>query len=149
MDIRFVGQEHTLTVPVPAPAGVVADDPEPVAELFLDDYERTFGSILDEQLEIVCVRAIATTPLEREIVPGTGASNGSGGSAPGSTQAWSFTTAELTDFVVVDRWTLGPGAEVEGPAIIREQTTTTYVDREYRATVGQTGALTLARGGDE
>jgi len=149
MDIRFVGQEHTLTVPVPAPAGVVADDPEPVAELFLDDYERTFGSILDEQLEIVCVRAIATTPLERESVPITGASNGSGGGAPGSTQAWSFTTAELTDFVVVDRWTLGPGAEVEGPAIIREQTTTTYVDREYRATVGQTGALTLARGGDE
>ena len=149
MDIRFVGQEHTLTVPVRAPAGVVADDPEPVAELFLDDYERTFGSILDEQLEIVCVRAIATTPLERESVPRTGGGNGAGGGAPGSAQAWSFTTGELTDFVVVDRSTLGSGAEVEGPAIIREQTTTTYVDREYRATVGQTGALMLARGGDE
>ena len=58
MDIRFVGQEHTLTVPVPAPGGAVEREPEPVAERFLDEYERTFGSILDEELEIVCVRAI-------------------------------------------------------------------------------------------
>ena len=29
MDIRFVGQEHTLTVPVPAPRGIVASDRSP------------------------------------------------------------------------------------------------------------------------
>jgi N-methylhydantoinase A len=149
MDIRFVGQEHTLTVPVPAPAGTVAADPEPVAELFLDDYERTFGSILDEQLEIVCVRAIATTPLDRERVPAVaGDSNGGPPVAPGATQAWSFTAGEMADFAIVDRATLGQGDEVEGPAIIREQTTTTYVDRGYRATVGDTGALMISRGGD-
>ena len=149
MDIRFVGQEHTLTVPVPAPQGVVADDPAPVAELFLDDYERTFGSILDEQLEIVCVRAISTTPLEREAVTGmTNGSNGSMAGTQGTTQAWSFTAGEMTDFAVVDRSTLSRGDEVEGPAIVREQTTTTYVDRGYRASVGEMGALMIARGGD-
>jgi N-methylhydantoinase A len=149
MDIRFVGQEHTLTVPVPTPQGVVADDPAPVAELFLDDYERTFGSILDEQLEIVCVRAISTTPLEREAVSGmTNGSNGSMAGTQGTTQAWSFTAGEMTDFAVVDRSTLSRGDEVEGPAIVREQTTTTYVDRGYRASVGEMGALMIARGGD-
>ena len=54
----------------------------------------------------------------------------------------------MTDFAVIDRSTLGPGSEVEGPAIVREQTTTTYVDRAYRASVGETGALMIARGGD-
>jgi N-methylhydantoinase A len=147
MDIRFVGQEHTLTVPVPAPGGSVENDPEPVAERFLDDYERTFGSILDEQLEIVCVRAISTTPLERNATPAAGNGNGKP-SAPGTTKAWSFTTSQMTDFAVIDRATLRPKDEVDGPAIIREQTTTTYVDREFRATVGETGALMIARAGD-
>ncbi len=149
MDIRFVGQEHTLTVPVPAPGGSVADDPEPVAERFLDDYERTFGSILDEQLEIVCVRAIATTPLERNYAPvARNGSHGKPGSTPETTRAWSFTTGRMTDFAVVDRSTLRPGAEVDGPAIVREQTATTYIDRGYRATVGDSGALMIGRGGE-
>jgi N-methylhydantoinase A len=148
MDIRFVGQEHTLTVPVSAPRGVVADDPEPVAEVFLDDYERTFGSILDEQLEIVCVRAIATTPLERAPVPAAADRRNGPVALPGATKAWSFTAGEMTDFAVVDRATLVAGSEVEGPAIVREQTTTTYVDRDYRASVGETGALMIARGRD-
>jgi N-methylhydantoinase A len=149
MDIRFVGQEHTLTVPVPAPGGRVEDDAEPVAERFLDDYERTFGSILDEQLEIVCVRAISTTPLERAAAPTAGNGNGKPAGQPGATKAWSFTTGRMTDFAVVDRAALRPKDEVDGPAIIREQTTTTYVDAEYRATVGETGALMIARAGDQ
>jgi N-methylhydantoinase A len=149
MDIRFVGQEHALTVPVPAPGGVVEGDPEPVAERFLDEYERTFGSILDEELEIVCVRAIATTPLEH--TASAASSNGDQGSPSGgngTVQAWSFTAGELTDFAVIERSQLGRDAEVEGPAIVREQTTTTYVDSGYRATVHPGGSLLIDRGGE-
>ena len=149
LDIRFVGQEHTLTVPVPAPGrAVVADDPEPVAERFLDEYERTFGSILDEEVEIVCVRAIATTPLDRDgrdAVSTQRRAPARRRARTGPTQAWSFTAGELADFAVVDARPLGREAEVEGPAIVREQTTTTYVDRGYRATVTQIGALMIAR----
>jgi N-methylhydantoinase A len=127
----------------------VEDDPEPVAERFLDDYERTFGSILDEQLEIVCVRAIATTPLERDAAQAAGNGNhGKPGGTPGTTRAWSFTAGQMTDFAVVERGALRPGEQVDGPAIVREQTTTTYVDREFRATVGETGALMIARAGE-
>ena len=148
LDLRFVGQEHTLTIPVPAPAGVVATEVEAVAERFLDDYERTFGSILDEELEIVTVRAIATTPLEREAPPAPLSPNGRApDAAPETTEAWSFTSGAALRFAVVDRADLGPDAVVEGPAIIREQTATTYVDREYRARVHPTGALLLGRGG--
>ena len=148
MDVRFVGQEHTLTVPVPAPGGAVEGDPEPVAERFLDEYERTFGSILDEELEIVCVRALATTPLEYDPVPPS-ASGGNGDGAGGhdTVQAWSFTGGRPAAFAVIDRFHLAPGATIEGPAIVREQTTTTYLDRGFRATVHPGGALILGRGG--
>ena len=149
MDIRFVGQEHTLTVPVPAPGGAVEGDPDPVAERFLDEYERTFGSILDEELEIVCVRAIATTPLDHTAGPAS--ANGdhrSPLSANGTVHAWSFTAGGLADFAVIERSQLGRDAEVEGPAIVREQTTTTYVDRGYRATVHPSGSLMISRDGD-
>jgi N-methylhydantoinase A len=149
MDLRFVGQEHTLTIPVPAPGGVVEREPEPVAELFLGEYERTFGSILDEELEIVCVRAIATTPLERNARPAAANGNqGDGSGATGPVRAWSFTGGELTGFAVVDRSALGRDAELDGPAIVREQTTTTYVDGGFRATVDSSGALLITRGGD-
>jgi N-methylhydantoinase A len=145
-DIRFVGQEHTLTVPVPTSAGAVDVDPEPVAERFLDEYERAFGAVLDEEIEIVCVRSIATAALERDAVP---AANGNGRVAEGrraSVQAWSFTSGEPVEFAVIDRAGLRPGAELAGPAIVREQTATTYVDRGFRATVHAGGSLMIERG---
>ena len=69
-------------------------------------------------------------------------------SADSTVQAWTFTGGELTDFAVIERSQLGRDAEVHGPAIVREQTTTTYVDRGYRATVHPGGSLLIARDGD-
>jgi N-methylhydantoinase A/oxoprolinase/acetone carboxylase beta subunit len=60
--------------------------------------------------------------------------------------AWSFTSGNEQEFAVVDRGTLEPGAEVEGPAVIREETATTYVDAGHRAVVHATGALLVQRG---
>ena len=147
--MRYVGQEHTLTIPVPAPAGVVATEPEPVAERFLDEYERTFGSILDEELEIVCVRAIATTPLERDGAAGAAEPPTAGRRRRDRrrTEAWSFTGGELPAFAVVDRARRWAGAELDGPAIVLEQTTTTYVDRELPGARHPAGALLHRRGG--
>jgi N-methylhydantoinase A/oxoprolinase/acetone carboxylase beta subunit len=62
--------------------------------------------------------------------------------------AWSFTSGGPADFAVVDRSNLRPGSELQGPAIVREQTTTTYVDRDYRATVHPSGALLIGRRGE-
>jgi len=82
------------------------------------------------------------------VPPSAVASNGDGASGNESVQAWSFTGAELTAFAVIDRSHLAPGATINGPAIVREQTATTYVDRGFRAAVHRSGALMLGRGGD-
>jgi N-methylhydantoinase A len=149
LDIRFVGQEHTLTIPVPAePTGAVHADPGPVSERFLEEYERAFGSVLDEELEIVCVRAIATTPLEHgPVIATTGNGDGAGSGPPETVETWSFTAGRMVDFAVLDRDALRSGSQLDGPAIVREPTTTTYVDAGFTATVHTRGSLLISRGG--
>ena len=56
VDMRYVGQEHTLTI-------VLDDDADAVRTRFSEEYRRAFGAVLDEELEIVTYRVIATTPL--------------------------------------------------------------------------------------
>jgi N-methylhydantoinase A/oxoprolinase/acetone carboxylase beta subunit len=63
-------------------------------------------------------------------------------------KAWSFTGGELAAFAVIDRFHVAPGATIDGPAIVREQTATTYVDHGFRATVHPGGALMIGRDAD-
>jgi N-methylhydantoinase A len=146
LDMRFAGQEHTLTIPVTAPGGEVEDDAGGVGVTFLREYERTFGSSIDEELEIVCVRAIATTRLERG-APSAALSAAGPVAANGSVGAWSFTSGERRPFALVDRSSLGAGAVVAGPAIIKEETATTYLDAGFTAVVHPAGALLVTREG--
>jgi N-methylhydantoinase A len=58
-------------------------------------------------------------------------------------QAFSFTEDSVLSFAVVDRSTLGSGKSLEGPAILLEPTTTTYLDSGYSASVEESGALKI------
>ena len=89
---------------------------------------------MDEAVEIVSVRATLRTPLPRRAAD---VRRGRGGArrrrrADGSVRAYSFTHGEWLDFAVLDRAGLGVGARVEGPAIVLEETATTYIDAELR-----------------
>ena len=69
LDLRYVGQEHTLNVRVPSGTGRLAEtDLGPVAAEFATEYERRFGTTLTEELELVTVRATTRRSLD----PGTG-----------------------------------------------------------------------------
>jgi N-methylhydantoinase A/oxoprolinase/acetone carboxylase beta subunit len=82
------------------------------------------------------------------VPPSAAGRNGDGAGGHDTVRAWSFTGGELAAFAVIDRFHLAPGATIDGPAIVREQTTTTYLDRGFRVTVHPSGALILGRGGD-
>lgn len=150
LDMRFAGQEHTLTVVSPMRRDAVDDDPDEVAEIFLREYERTFGSTIDEALEIVCVRAIVTAGHDgaRTIDPAReGRPSGPNGRVAANghplQEAWSFTRGRQLSFRVLDRAALAPGGVLEGPAIILEETATTYLDAGYVLRVDRGGALIL------
>jgi N-methylhydantoinase A len=144
LDLRYVGQEYTLTIrPPKREDGTIVADAGPVADQFTRDYDRTFGHTIKEPIEIVSVRATERTPLPRragERVAGIPAPKEA---RRESIEAFSFSLGERTAFEVLDRDALSPGSQFEGPAIFLEETATTYVDAGFAARVGPSGVLLI------
>src|SRR4051812_1943113 len=62
LDMRYVGQEHTLTVAAPQDGDALAAGAElELRDRFAEAYSRTFGHTMDEAVEIVAFRVSATT----------------------------------------------------------------------------------------
>jgi len=149
LDMRYVGQEHTLTVLAGDETGAISITPEELRERFRAEYETTFGLRMDEAVEIVSLRATIRTPLPRRgggIASANGAGgNGAGGAAAlaGVTRAYSFADGDWADFALIDRDQLRPGERIAGPAIVVEDTATAYVDRGFAGRVHESGCIIL------
>ena len=135
-DVRYVGQEHTLTI-----AADAGTDAEGIRRVFTHEYERTFGHVMDEPAEIVALRAARRTPLPRRGEARPAAQ--SDGRTPRTLDAHSFRRGEQVPFAILDRSALAAGAELAGPAIVLEPTATTYLDAGYTATVDPSGCLVI------
>ena len=70
-------------------------------------------------------------------------------SARRTARAYSFAREEWCDFEIIDRDALPTGAEaLEGPAIVMETTTTSYIDAGLAGSVHDSGALILTAAAD-
>src|SRR5262249_50584653 len=141
-DMRYVGQEHTLTIGVPAEAGRIYASVPQIHELFTREYDRTFGHSMDEAVEVVSVRATLRTPLPRRAEERAlqASTNGRPASA---WNAYSFTRGEKLEFAIVERASLAGGEPISGPAIVLEETATTYLDAGFSARQDDSGSLFL------
>lgn len=140
LDMRFEGQEHSLTVKIPGEDGRIDLDAKTLSDLFLSEYKRTFGSTMDTPQEIVSVRA-----TKRAVLPKASRSGEASEEAaePRTMQAYSFRQDSYIDFQVIDRRSLAPGSKHSGPAIVTEQTSTTYVDSGFEIAIHEDGAMYL------
>jgi N-methylhydantoinase A len=145
LDLRYPGQEYALTIAVGLEDGRVAESPEDIARRFAEAYERNYGHSFEVGVDILSVRAIERTALPRPGVRAFAAS--SNGTVPprATARAYSFARDEWCDFEVIERDDLAAGSSFEGPAIVMETTTTSYVDADLRGTVHESGALILTR----
>ncbi len=143
LDMRYAGQEHSITVETECDeAGRIAGDAESVRAAFTRDYERAFGVTMEEAVEIVSMRATVRSPLPKRQ---WGKVEAEGERSAGSVRAWSFERGDWAEFAVVRRSALGSGARLEGPAVVLEPTTTTYLDSGHAANVHETGCLIVSR----
>ena len=143
LDMRYVGQEHTLTVPMDAPGGAIAATAEAVREAFTQEYERTFRNTMEEEAEIVSIRATLRLPLPRRASEYKAATAGAAGAA--EVEAYSFTEDKRRPFRIVARESLAVGDRFGGPAIVTEETATTYLDAGFEARLDVSGCLFLKR----
>lgn len=140
LDLRYVGQEHTLTLELPLRGREPAIGVEALHERFDREYQRVYGHRMDGDVEIVTVRAALRAPREprtRRVAP-------RGGSAVAADEisAFSHRRSSWATFAVLDREAIA--APVRGPAIVAEPTTTLYLDDGWAAEPVDGGAL-LAR----
>jgi N-methylhydantoinase A len=137
LDLRYTGQEHTLTRVLAAGATV-----DSVSADFAEAYERIFGHRLDVPLETVTVRLTTRTPLDTQ---GRGAlAEPAVSGQEGPWPMWSFTSGRWAEARLVSRSELPPEG-LEGPVLVVEATTTTYVDAGWRVALEEEGCLVLRR----
>jgi N-methylhydantoinase A len=141
VDLRYAGQEHTLTLPLEWGSQSVSTTPESLASAFTRAYDATFAHTMHEPIEIVTVRATRRTVLPAPDARRQ-ASRPEAPASARSAKAYSFVAGEHVVFAIVDR------SEIEllsGPAIIVEPTSTTYLDVGFAARADASGALIIER----
>ena len=143
LDMRYAGQEHSITVEIQCDvAGHIAWTTQQVREAFTRDYERSFGVTMDEAAEIVSMRATVRSPLPKREM---GGATGKGESRRGTCRSWSAEQGDWLEFAIMERAALAAGETFDGPAILLEPTTTTYLDSGYAARVHEFGCLVITR----
>ena len=140
-DMRYKGQEHTVTVIAPCDGGRTTVTPDGLVELFTAEYTKMFSYTLEFEPEIVTLRATEREPLPRRKAELQRSASSGGAIEASSTRAFSFSAERWLDFAHVERAGLHPGAVLEGPAIVLEETATTYIDAGFSAAVDESTAL--------
>jgi N-methylhydantoinase A len=142
LDLRYVGQQWDITVPV---AGRF--DPATIRRDFDAEHDRLFGHIQPRGIiEITKARLTGIGKLA-PLSPGA--------QAPAHGEAWPIDRRKVwideasgwLDTPVYDGRALGPGHRIEGPAVVNEQTTTVLVGLGDVLSVDKSGNYGIALGG--
>lgn len=146
MDLRYLGQGHALTVPVPGER-LSARDRDLVASRFDDLHLQTYlHSAPEEGKEIVSLKVTGIGGIERPTWPrissgGLNAHDARVGSRP------VYVGGAWQEAEIYDRSRLLSGDLFDGPAIIEEEASTTLVLPDQTVRVDQRGAMFLTQKG--
>jgi len=145
LDLRYVGQEHTIRVAVEPDAALEAGA---VRERFEQLHLQTYSHVYEGQpIELVNARAVVIGQRERSRPPAApAAERPDAAAALIGTRAVSLAGEEPSDVPIYDRERLQAGATLEGPAIVQEWTSTTVISPGDRLTVHPEGHLVVACG---
>jgi N-methylhydantoinase A len=143
VDLRYAGQEHTLTVPLET---AWRDDRRALLdgcrERFVAMHQQVYGhGAHDAPLEIVTRRCRAVGRVERPRWPDWKVSTPA---APKSTRSAYFRQAGgSVETAIYERDSIARGQVIAGPAIVEEWTTTIIVPPAWCCTVDRIGDLVL------
>ncbi len=148
-ELRYMGQEHTVNVPVSAE--LLADDRLPaIAENFSCAHEMKYGHRMDDPVEIVTLRLRAIGMLPKPSLPKIGRGDEVASSAhKGKRTVFRSLEQQLIDYDVYNRQQLLSQNRIPGPAIVEEPSSTSVLHAGDIMTVGEFGELIIAIGGKQ
>jgi N-methylhydantoinase A len=144
-DLRYLGQAYEVNVPVAAGALGVGAAAE-VSRRFHEEHRRLYAHshpghpVQFVSARVVAVGLTAAPPLRpRPVTPGK--------ATPKERRPVFFEESDgFVECPIYERAALGPGAEVDGPAIVEQMDTTTVIHPGQRATVDAFGNILIAIG---
>ncbi|MBK8030975.1 MAG: ATP-binding cassette domain-containing protein [Chloroflexi bacterium] len=131
-DMRYLGQEHTVKVPVPNGALTPAAM-EKVSVAFHDLHEQAFTFRLDSPLEMVSYHVTAIGMVNKAEIKPIKADGASLGRARKETRAVYFEGVGAVQTAIYERDQLPIGKPIPGPAVIEEASSATvvYPDQQF------------------
>jgi N-methylhydantoinase A len=142
-DMRYVGQEHAVTVDLPLDL-FKAEDRSAIKRRFDAVHETRYGySAPDEQAEIVSLRS-ATIGLLRKPPLETVDANGAADEACSGTRPVYFAGLGMVETPTYDRARLKAGQRIAGPALVEEHASTTVVQPKDMLEVDAFGNLHIS-----
>jgi 5-oxoprolinase (ATP-hydrolysing) len=137
LHLRYEGTDTSLEVEFA--------DADAMAAEFAEAHRQRYGFVMPEKRLIVETAAVEAVGASAHAV-GAGLAADGGAESP---EPLDTVTAHMDgaarEVPVYDRETLGPGAAIDGPAIISEAVATTVVEPGWRATMTERGDLVLER----
>jgi N-methylhydantoinase A len=143
-DLRYAGQEHTVTTPLATEGDgrVTEATVTETAERFHERHERTYNFRLEDPIEVVNLRLTATHPVEKPEM--TGIDGGASlEAARKETRVVDFDEAGERDTPVFEREALPVGEPTAGPVVVEEPACTTLVPPTQELRVDQYGNLRI------
>ncbi|MCM2449697.1 hydantoinase/oxoprolinase family protein [Agrobacterium vitis] len=141
LDLRYKGQEHRLSIVADNENGRISESAESIKTKFRAEYSRTFGSTMNDDIEVVSIRATVRVPVPRREIRFT--HEPEAGAEFQTLEAFSFEKGKRMSFAIVQRQAIA--GTLSGPAIITEGTCTTYLDADWTARIGTVGEIILER----
>jgi N-methylhydantoinase A len=139
-DLRYLGQEHSVTVPVDLSTATV----DSILATFHDVHEKTYTFRLEgTPVEFVTYRLRAKARVPKPEIRPLGAAGRSIDAAFKGRRVVDFGDDGRHEAVVYERDLLPPGALLSGPMIVEEPTSTTMVLRGQAVRVDRHGFLRI------
>ncbi len=143
-DMRYVGQGYHVTVPVPL-GRLSQRHGQVLRSSFAQVYMNLYGRLAEGvELEVLSWRVAASGP-PHDIVPGVPRAEG-GPALKGRRKAYFHELGGFVEVPVYSRYSLEPGAVLEGPAIVEEEESTLVVGPGARVSADNIGMLRMVLG---
>jgi N-methylhydantoinase A len=145
LDVRYAGQEHSVTVAFPQPG---QDMVATVENTFAQLHERQYGHTMTDPVEVTTLRLRATGSVDRPTLPLLAARESGSAQPDGTRPVYVSADRPAVPYSLYTRESLLAGDEIAGPAVIAEHTATTVLHAGDHLSVGRHGELVITVGHD-
>ncbi len=140
VDVRYAGQEHSVTVAFPSGNGEVVAS---ITEEFTRLHERQYGHTMEDPIEITTLRLRATGSVDKPSLPLLPKRVTGHPKAHGRRAVYLSPDRPAVDYALFLREELLAGDVITGPAVIAEHTATTVMHAGEVLRVGRHGEMVL------